>query len=126
MKVLAGFALIVFSQISLAGALNPGESCQSYENGSTRSGFVKESVDSPEVCEADQQTCAEGAWVGPALFETCVQNKRSCSGYPHGSHKSGYVSPEPIPGSTCLPLVAICDDGEWIGGPIYDFCFDQP
>lgn len=92
-----------------------GISC---EDGSMRSGYISPFENGISECTTIDQMCVDGQWQGPHLYETCDNPTEPCGIDPHGSMKTGYVSPM----APCYEATSTCIDGMWEGPQLYDQC----
>ncbi len=88
-------------------SVKEGASCQ---QGDVRTGF-EQPTDVGDGCKRAEQTCVNGVFVGPQLFETCGPKSRDCGTLEHLEKKVGFVS-ESAP---CVEESHQCVDGVIVG-----------
>lgn len=96
------------------------------QEGTTRTGYTSPTVQGDMNCTLNTQTCVAGNWQGPEVFESCVEQFKSCGGTPHGTVESGYLSPTSPKGTPCITAIRTCLNGSWSGPQIFNSCSELP
>lgn len=104
------------------GRLTPGTQCAAEEEGQMRVGYFQPYTTGDVACSTGIQSCVHGEWTGPIMYAECRSDTRSCDGQPHGSTKTGYLTPNSHAGQPCPEGIATCLNGEWVGPTLYESC----
>lgn len=103
------------------------DSSASCEEGLIRQGYITNIAVGDMGCPTGTQTCSDGHWVGPEIYDFCESTSRSCEdGSPHGTIRSGYLVPTTPTGTPCPTATTSCMNGKWVGPHLYSNCSETP
>jgi len=109
-----------------ATTVNASATWDAMPAGSTRKGYITNLATGNGDCPTGVQTCIDGKWVGPILYETCDNYTKSCDGVPHGSTKVIYLQSTTHKGVPCPKTLKTCVNGSWAGPIGYESCTELP
>lgn len=104
---------------------NFSRTCELTSEGTMREGFANNSTSGDQPCPTAIQTCANGKWIGPPLFDRCENYTKSCGQTPHGSSEIGFLSAIGTAGNPCVRAQKTCMNGQWIGPEVEPTCFES-